>query len=97
MATALNLHPVESGAVLTGSERLRRFEAWNARLTTDRRDEMAQLIVLRMDTDMRLRVIRAALGELSGYALGHDMIDEGCDLIEADLRAEDARLIGGAA
>lgn len=73
----------------TGTERLARFEAWQRRQTSERRDEMAALIVRHMDADMRLRLIRAAVRDLSGYAHGHDTIIDGIDLIQADLDAED--------
>lgn len=66
-----------------------RYRAWQLQQTSDRRDETAALIVQHMDADMRLRVIRAAVADLSGYAHGHDTIIDGIDLIQADLDAED--------
>lgn len=77
-------------AASTGTERLARFEAWQRRQTSERRDQMAALIVNRMDADMRLRVIRAAVADLSGYAGGHDTIIDGIDLIQADLDHENS-------
>ena len=85
---------VERQSALTGVERLANFERWQRNLTDSRRDEMAALIVLRMDADMRLRVIRAAADGLSGYG-GHDTIIDGVDAIQADLDVEDARQMGG--
>lgn len=42
----------------------------------------------------RPALARAAVSDLSGYAHGHDTIIEGCDLIDADIDAENARQMG---
>jgi len=66
-----------------------RYRAWQLQQTSDRRDEMAALMVRHLDADFRLRLIRAAVADLSGYAHGHDTIIDGIGLIRADLDAED--------
>lgn len=67
-----------------------RYRAWQRQQTSDRRDEMCALIVQHMDADLRLRLIRAAVADLSGYALGHDQIIDGIDAIQADLDHENS-------
>lgn len=80
------LSPIRAAS--TGTESLAAFEAWERRMTDTRRDETAALIVRHMDADMRLRLIRAASSDLSGYALGFDLIERGIDLIQDDLNHE---------
>lgn len=74
-----------------------RYRVWLAQATSTARDETAAEIVHRMDADMRLRLIRAAVADLSGYACGHDTIIDGIDLIQADLDDENARFMGAMA
>lgn len=67
-----------------------RYRAWQIQQTDARRDQMCALIVEHMDPDFRLRLIRAAVADLSGYAGGHDTIIDGIDLIQADLDHENS-------